>query len=161
MTPPDELVVVRLERLPVDLMREASEHQDELRREFSLMQHASSDDEGYVPRRLLRLVDSLQLHFAAFSDEPRADLAEALERGDESIDLEYRVPPQAREACIALGELLDEADEFCRRGDHLLTLATAADPLALRRWFLGEFVAQIDGRDPTPWDEWDPEAGSA
>ncbi|MBA2438213.1 MAG: hypothetical protein H0V52_07665, partial [Acidimicrobiia bacterium] len=61
----------------------------------------------------------------------------------------------ARAACITLGELLDESDEFCKKGEHLLTLTTPAEPLALRRWFLGEFVAQIDGADPTPWDKWE------
>lgn len=159
MTASPELVVVRLVRLPLHLMRVASEHQDELKREFSLIQQSSSLDEASVPRRLLRLVDELAEHFAAFSEEPRSTLAAALERGDETIDLEYRIPAQAREACLHLGELLDEADEFCRNGEHLLTLATAEGPLLLRRWFLGEFVAQIDGAEPTPWDEWEAGAG--
>lgn len=152
-----ELVVVTLVRLPLDLMRAAAEHQDELRREFALIRQASALDEASIPHRLLRLVDELEVLFAAFSEEPRASLAAALERGDASIDLEYRIPPQAREACIHLGDLLDEADEFCRNGEHLLTLATAEGPLLLRRWFLGEFVAQIDGANPTPWDEWHPD----
>lgn len=159
MTTSPELVVVRLERLPLELMQEASEHQDELRREFALIQQSSSLDEASVPLRLLRLVDELGVLFAAFSEGPRSTVAAALERGDDVIDLEYRIPPHAREACIHLGELLDDADEFCRNGEHLVTLATEAGPLALRRWFLGEFVAQIDGADPTPWDEWDAPAG--
>ncbi|CAN5191697.1 hypothetical protein BH24ACT1_BH24ACT1_03630 [soil metagenome] len=72
------------------------------------------------------------------------------------MDVEYRVPPEAKEAAVALGALLDEADEFCRNGIHLLTLATPPGPYALRRWYLSEFIAQIDGADPTPWDEWEP-----
>lgn len=156
-----DLVVVRLERLPVGLMREASEHQDELRREFSMMAQQSSADETNVPRRLLRLRDELEAHFAAFSAGPNAAVTAAIERGEESIDLEYRVPPEAKGACITLGALLDEADEFCRRGDHLLTLATPEGALALRHWFLAEFIAQIDGADPTPWDQWDPDATDA
>jgi hypothetical protein len=160
MTAPTELVAVKLERLPLALYREASEHQDELQREFVLIQHSSSLDEAAVPRRLLRLVDELNLHFGAFSQEPRANLAAALERDDVTIDLEYKIPPAAKAACISLGALLDEADEFCRNGDHLLTLATEPGPLGLRRWFLGEFVAQIDGAEPTPWDEWDPDMGA-
>jgi hypothetical protein len=47
--------------------------------------------------------------------------------------------------------MLDEADEFCRQGKHLLTLATPPDLRRYRQWFLGEFVAQIGGRPPTPW----------
>jgi hypothetical protein len=157
MTAPTELVVVKLQRLPVDLYRQASEHHDELRREFALIQHSESLDQEGVPRRLLRLMDELNTRFAAFSEEPRASLAAAVDRGDATIDLEYSVPPAAREACITLGALLEEADDFCRSGTHLLTLTTEPGPLALRRWFLGEFVAQIDGAEPTPWDEWDPD----
>jgi hypothetical protein len=62
----------------------------------------------------------------------------------------YRVPLAAGEACVELNAMLDEADEFCREGD-LLTLATPADQVAFRRWFLGEFVEQLGGGAPTPW----------
>jgi len=41
----------------------------------------------------------------------------------------------------------------CLAGEHLLTLTTLPGPLAFRRWFLGEFVAQTDGAPPTSWDE--------
>jgi len=47
--------------------------------------------------------------------------------------------------------MLDEADDYCRRGDHLLTLATPAEELRFRRWFVGEFVEQLGGAAPTPW----------
>ena len=48
--------------------------------------------------------------------------------------------------------MLDEADESCTRGDHLLTLATPEE-LRFRCWFIGEFVAQINGAPPTPWPD--------
>lgn len=154
MTGPGELITVRLLRFPLELYRQASEHQDELQREFAILQHASCEDETSVPRRLRLLIDELHDRFGAFSSGPRSDLAMALDRGEKSTDVEYHVPPEAREGAVALGDLLDEADDFCRRGTHLLTLATPPGPLALRRWYLGQFVAQIDGAEPTPWDEW-------
>jgi hypothetical protein len=46
--------------------------------------------------------------------------------------------------------MLEEADEYCR-SDQLLTLATPPTLVAFRRWYLGEFIAQIDGRPPQPW----------
>ena len=46
--------------------------------------------------------------------------------------------------------MLDEADVFCREGE-LLTLATPADEVAFRRWFLNEFVRQLRGEPPRRW----------
>jgi hypothetical protein len=48
--------------------------------------------------------------------------------------------------------MLDDADEYCREGRHLLTLATPPDLLAYRRWYLQQFVDQARGRPATPWD---------
>jgi hypothetical protein len=64
------------------------------------------------------------------------------------------VPSSARDACIELEKLLDEADEFCRSGEHLLTLAASPEVVSFRRWFLTEFVRQIDGEDPISWAEY-------
>jgi hypothetical protein len=46
--------------------------------------------------------------------------------------------------------MLNRADDYCRQG-ALLTLATPDDLVAFRRWYLGEFRAQINGARPTPW----------
>lgn len=58
-------------------------------------------------------------------------------------------------ATVSLARMLDEADEFCRSGNHLLTLATPPELLAFRRWYLGEFNAQLQGQSPLPWPEAD------
>ncbi len=49
---------------------------------------------------------------------------------------------------------MDEADDYCRAGQHLLTLVTPPEALAFRRWYLGEFVRQIAGEQPRPWTDW-------
>ena len=54
-------------------------------------------------------------------------------------------------AAAEFDALLDEADDYCRAGETLLTLATPAPALAFRRWFLGEFVRQAAGEPPRPW----------
>lgn len=150
---PEALVEVRLVALPVPEYRRAAEHNDELLREFALIEdlHRST---GGVPGRLTDLMGELRRRFGAFTARPQADLQEALAAGKEAVDIAYQVPAAARDAAVALDRLLDEADEFCRSGEELLTLATPPGALALRRWFLGEFVAQIDGASPTPWPEW-------
>ncbi len=144
------LVEVHLLRLPVDLYQRAAEHSDELLREFALMQELH-DDGGAVPAQLVTLIEEFRRRFAMFSAGPRTELEEAMAAGAREIDLYYRIPPEARSAVVELGTLLDEADEFCRAGTELLTLATPPEALAFRRWFLSEFEAQIDGRAPTPW----------
>ena len=146
------LVEVQILDVPMDLYRRAAEHTDELQREFALVLLGPDVDEGSVPARLLRLIDELNARFGQFSVEQTARL-EAVMAGGGPLHLTYRVPPEVKEAAAQLGAILDEADAFCLSGQHLLTLATPPGPLAFRRWFLGEFVAQIDGATPTPWGE--------
>ena len=146
----EDLVEVTLRGLPLPMYRRASEHHDELRREFALI-NTTNPDVGSVPARLQALIDDLEARFGAFTAQTTAAMRQALARGEEVIDLTYRVPPRAAEAVLELSALLDDADAFCQSGEHLLTLATPADCLAYRRWFLGEFAAQIGGAAPTPW----------
>jgi hypothetical protein len=84
-------------------------------------------------------------------EAPEAKRDDAIERGEDIVDLHYRVPEDAALACIHLGYIFDEADKYCRAGRHLLSLATPPESLAFRQWFLGEFVNQIAGAAPTPW----------
>lgn len=151
-SPDVELVEIRLLGLDLRVLGRANEHIEELLREFSFLSPRTENDS--VPRRLLDLVAELRQTYTPVTAETQTLIDAATARGDETVDLTVRVPPHARQACIHLGALLDEADAFCRAGD-LLTLETPADALALRRWYLGQFVAQIDGEAPTPW----PEAG--
>jgi hypothetical protein len=144
------LVEVHLLGLDLEILGKASEHMDELLREFSYLSPATGNDS--VPRRLLDLIAELRETYTPVTAGTQAVLDAALARGDQSIDLVFQVPPQVREACLHLGALLDEADEYCRAGD-LLTLATPDQARALREWYLGQFVAQIDGEAPTPWPE--------
>ncbi len=153
MTAADELVEVRIVGMPLDVYREAAEHSDELMREFALIRERDSEDGRAVPRRLLALVEALTARYSVFTAGQDAQLREATERGDATIDLVYRVPPDAKQASIELGAMLDEADTFCREGHDLLTLATPPRSVAFRNWFLEQFVRQIDGQDPTPWRE--------
>lgn len=149
--PAEALVEVRLLAMPLAAYRRAAEHNDDLLREFALIKGNQPDGGRAVPARLLALIEELTDRYRPFTAAPTAARAEAMARGAERVDLVYRVPPHAKQACLELGALLDEADDFCRAGQDLLTLATPPDALAFRRWFLGEFVRQIDGAPPTPF----------
>jgi hypothetical protein len=148
----DGLVTIRLVGLPIREHSLTSEHSDELMREFTYIRAQSADpDASTVPAKLLDVVDELTGRFSGFTAGSQAELDAAVAAGKESIDLEYRVPREVGAACIHLGELLDAADEYCREGEVLLTLATPPDAVAYRKWFLEEFVRQADGAAPRPW----------
>ncbi|MHB2023344.1 MAG: hypothetical protein ACYCO3_08450 [Mycobacteriales bacterium] len=153
----EELVEVRLLGLPVRLHRQAQEHADELIREFTLIAEQLSDEPAAethsVPPRLVELVAQLTHRYAAFTDETEQRLARAERTGEGAIDLVLRLPPSAAAAARTLDGLLDEADAYCRQGQHLLTLAPAPESLRYRRWYLGQVAAQIDGARPTPWPQ--------
>jgi hypothetical protein len=158
VTAPDR-VAVRLLGFPLQVYLRALEHSNELMREFSLIAMSRADDDRPpLPKRLVQLVERLTHDYAGVTDEADAQRDEALEAGLESVDLIYLVPPAAGEASRVLGAMLDEADDYCRNGGTLLTLATPAEAKRFRDWYLGEFIGQVVGAEPTPWPDF---AGTA
>jgi hypothetical protein len=146
------LIEVRILSLPVPILQGAREHGDGMMREFALIQ-LSEAGHG-VPRRLLELADELKERFSGFTAGTEAEVAAAEAAAANEIDIVYKVPADVSEACIRLGSLLAEADEYCRAGQHLLTLVTPPEAVAFRSWFLEEFVRQVAGEDPVPWPAW-------
>lgn len=150
---------VRLLRLPISLHARAQQHSAELMREMYLIAqqlHGEAETMSSVmqlPARLVELVELLgnEYNHLTFEQDRQLDGAVAVQL--EEIDLVYRVPVSAAVAAERLGEMLDAADEFCRQGRHLLTLATPVDLLRYRQWFLGEFVTQLGGGPATPWPQ--------
>jgi hypothetical protein len=146
------LVEVHLVGLPIAAHQASTEHLDELRREFRLLEVQQADgDAPDVPSRLLKLVTLLEDRWASLVDSTGEDLEAAIDRGATTVDVAYRVPAGAKRAAEVLDALLDEADAYCRSGDTLLTLQASPEALAYRKWFLREFARQIDGQPPTPW----------
>jgi anti-anti-sigma factor len=145
-----DLHEVLLQRVPVDLHNRTAEHSDALQREFELIQRASPEERS-TPHRLVELIGQLHAQFGTFGEAARLQIADASARGLESTDLTYHLPVEAGDAARRLGDQLDEADDYCSAGEHLLTLVTPADALAYRRWFLDEVSRQLDGEEPMPW----------
>jgi len=147
------LVTVQIRGLPVALHARATEHGEELQREFALIAQGRehSDSHSEMPRRLLSLIATLQGNYSGFTTQQEDLLDRAIRSGESTLDLTFRVPAGAAEGAAALEALLDEADDYCREGKHLLTLATPPDLVAYRRWYLREFVDQIRGAAPKPW----------
>jgi hypothetical protein len=149
----EDLVEVRLLRFPLPLWARAREHHDELLREFALLALSPDPMRADIPVRLKALIDLLGGRYTAAVEASNAERDRAWLRGETACDLIYRVPRSAGDACNQLSAMLDEAEQFCRVGRDLLTLAAPADILAFRRWSLDEFVRQIDGHEPRPWPE--------
>ena len=157
MTAADDLVEVQILQLPVPLWSRAHQLFDELMREFALASAQADDgDDQHVPGRLTRLIDELTARYSAGSSAQEEQLHAAAAAGQPVVDLlVFTLPAAIAEAFLALSDLLDEADQYCLEGKHLLTLAAPADVVAFRRWYLGEFVLQVAGARPVPWPEYD------
>ena len=147
-----ELVEVRLLRLPVTIHARARSHAEGLQRELELIRRGSRD-RASVPPRLLVGIEQLADELDGGAHEASRQLQDAIDRGRESIDLVYRVLPDAGAAAERLRRLLDEIDEYCRARRHFLTLVTPPDCVAYRTWYLGEFTRQTSGERPLPWDD--------
>jgi len=149
----DALTTVHLLQLPVPLSARAREHFEGLMREFFLIAAGAGEDDQ-VPARLMQVVDSIMAQFGGINTAADQRLDDAMDARAEVIaDHVLQVPPEAGPAAKAMGDVLDEADAYCRDGEHLLTLATPPDCLAYRRWYLGEVVGQLNGEPPVPWPD--------
>lgn len=156
MTDPAQPLPVHLLELPVALAAKTQQHFEELMREFSFVAASAhgAQPEHHVPARLMQLVDALTQQFSGITSDAEQRLADAIDRGDAVIaDHQLDIPAAAGPASRALGDLIDEADDYCRSGQHLLTLASPPDCVAYRRWYLSEVIGQLAGAAPTPWPQ--------
>lgn len=147
------MVQVRLIGVPVRLRARNIEHGEGLLREFALVRLGADRSEAGVPDRLLKLVDEVRSTYGGFGAGPSSELDAALARGQEILDVTYTVPAHAGPLITRLNQVLDDAEQLCREGRYLLTVAAPPDVAAYRRWSLGEFERQIAGHPPVPWPE--------
>jgi hypothetical protein len=151
-----DLVEVRMLQLPVQLWSRSQEQHDALMREFALMSVPVEQGEKarHVPSRLIELIDTLTADFEGVSTDQEQELYAAVDAGIETIDQVYRVPAAAAAASQALGEMLDETDDYCRRGQHLLTLAADDELVRFRWWYLDQFIDQVAGKPAVAWPDY-------
>jgi hypothetical protein len=157
--PDAPLIEVELLEMPLGLRHRALQHSDELLREMTLiaLQDSRSHD---LPVRLTQLASDVQVNFGAFTANPEAEIDAAVERGDAVVQrVVYHVPASVSAYCRHLIEILQEADEYCRRGEYLLALECPPDIYAYRMWALLEFERQLAGEAPTSWPKYAAENG--
>jgi hypothetical protein len=144
----EPLLDVHFLRYPLRVGARATEHYEEVFREFAILagDPEASDD---VPARMLALIDALGRRYARQQDH-EIEREQALARGETARDMVIKVPPSAADASRELDRMLDETDAFCRDGT-LLTLAPPDDVVAFRRWYLSELIDQLEGLPANPW----------
>jgi hypothetical protein len=152
----EDMITVEIVGLPVEIQLEAQQQNDELTRELVLVaeQLRQEGDSTALPVRFVELVGALSTRYSMFTAEQEQQLRTAIETGADLLDMTYRVPRSAAGAAAHLGEILDEVDDYCRRGKLLLTLATPDKLVTYRRWFLDQFVSQAAGGQPVSWAEY-------
>jgi hypothetical protein len=149
-----ELAAIEMLDFPIAVWAQADEEGQDLMREFALILLGESPGERDVPARLLQLIEELQQGYGHLNAEQEAALAAAVKRGEDVVErFEYHVPYDIVPAIDALEAMLDEADAYCRTGEHLLSLHTSPQSVAFREWFFDEFRRQVAGGAPTRWAE--------
>lgn len=149
------MVQAHLLELPVPLAARAQEHFQELLREFTLIATDTASDGEHAPARLLQLVDVITRQFGGMNTAAEDRLEDAISSGRPVIDDHVlEVPPEAGPAAQALGAMIDEAEEYCRQGQHLLTLAAPPELVAYRHWYLQQVIDQLAGKPPVPWPQY-------
>ena len=127
------------------LVIESEEHQAGLIREFRLIEigHDSTGDRSVLPRRLAELIVEMLADYQGVQEENLDAAHAALERGDAVVRLEMMLPSAVLPAVERICDALEEADEFCRGNNGLLTTPATEEIRAARRWFVDEIRRQL------------------
>lgn len=144
---PSDPVHIEVKKVPLRTLYASQTQWNELRREVRLLSLAHEDD--------YPLAKDLSELFADLDRILRegihnAEVESALASGVSTTDLRVDVPPTSAETIEQFLELLDLADEFCRK-QQLLSLARTAEQRRFQRWLFGELVRQQRGESPRPW----------
>ena len=146
-------VDVVLRGLPVDVYLRSAQHSAELGRELQLL--SSVPDRGAsLPHQLRRLIYELATRYGPMNPGAERRIRQAVTRGEDVVDVRYRVPPRTRDDLAELDRVLREVDGHCRAGRWLLTMATPPEAQLFREWVFGEICRQIEGEPPRRWDDW-------
>ena len=166
--PEASFVEVHLLGLPLRVRARLSRHVEGLLRELVLVRIGEQrGSDTSLPGRLLKLAAELETTYAPYRAQHAQDMEDALAAGVEFFDVTYLAPKASAGYIQHLQEVLEEADDFCRAEQHLLTLPACEELVAFRRWLFGEIVRQLAGQPPRPWhgpsrrDQQDTSAASA
>jgi anti-sigma regulatory factor (Ser/Thr protein kinase) len=134
---------VRIGDISTGLLVAAKAHVDNLLREFTLAASGSATGEGAaVPAEIVELTGRVISRFAEARQAIRRQAIAAAEAGEARTQLELALPVSAADAAEDYLAALDEADQYARQA-RLLTLESAPEHRAFRRWYVSAIVAQL------------------
>lgn len=146
-----ELHEVTLIDFPVARFQQMQQQHDALMRELTLVALAPDAGHSAVPHRLVSLAQEIYRGQGDAAGRFRDSVAAAAQRGDDITTLRLQIPYSTLRWMEDFMLLLDESDEYCRRGD-LLTPPSPPEVVSIRHWLVGELIRQIrDGAAPTPF----------
>ncbi len=147
-----ELTHFALQQIPVRLVGQAGEEYEALFREFRLVKESEPRRAEGHPARLIELIDEMGTKFRGFNSGANEEWQSVVEQNLETFDWSIDLPRSVGEACAHFDALLDEADRYCQSAE-LISLPADPASVAVRKWFLGEFVRQARGEAPTAWPD--------
>ena len=150
-------VTIHFPSMPATLWLAARQHHDAILRELVLYQAEHPDVDvdlaqtdrarGLVSRAVVAAVEAAQP--AGGSDVPERPSAGPA-AVPEALTLEVRMPPDIGPAYTALQHTLDVAEQLAATG-KLLMHPGLPEIVAVRQWACQQVLAQLAGREPTPW----------
>lgn len=118
----------------------------ELRRELRLLSLAHHSD--------YPLAGDLSAMFASFERQFPSNYYSQIEaaasEGHDTVDLHYKMVPEAIPIFVTMREMFDVADAFCH-AQRLLSLARTPEQRSFHGWMLDELVRQLGGAEPRRW----------
>lgn len=143
----EERLTVRFLGMPPALFLRLRTHLYELARELRLLELAEPEEHPLAAELVdLFMVVERERRRALGTDR----LDQAIELGEDTVDLEYEVPATTPSTMERIGELLAELYER-QSSKMLLTARPPEEVFELQRWYLDQFVRQGRGAAPTRW----------
>ncbi len=149
---PDDVGTVVIRGCPLGIFQAARRHSEALLRELTIIVDGGGDNTE-LPKRLLKIVEVVQRQAGGLNTGAEKLIEEAIARGDAEIDFDVLMPRSLGRGAPQFAALLDEIDDYCRKGD-LLTLENRPEVRGFQRWYLDEMARQLDGGPPTSWNAW-------
>jgi anti-sigma regulatory factor (Ser/Thr protein kinase) len=145
----DETVQVMLRGVPPLVVQHYRKRWLELVREMQLVASSVPSPEQRLAQRFCAAAQ--RLHNDLYVIERSTNgYAPALSDEGAAVDALFDIPRSLRQAFVDLRDLARELEAHWA-GGRLLFVHPGPQAAQLREWWVGEFISQIDGEEPTPW----------
>jgi anti-sigma regulatory factor (Ser/Thr protein kinase) len=144
----EETVEVRLLGVPAGLVHHYRKRWLELVREMQLVALAEDSAHRRMARRFCDAAQAVTPELYVLTGSTGFSTAASDEGA--AVDAVFDVSVAHRQGLVEIRDLARELEAHWA-GARLLFVHPGPQAALLREWWLGEFIAQIDGAEPTPW----------